>query len=59
MTLRVNIQNKEYPEGTTVYNVVGELRARDKADEVVMLGGHFDSWNAATGATDNGMAARR
>jgi len=51
--LRINIHNEFYPTGRTVYNVVGELPGTDKADEVVMNGGHFDSWNAATGATDN------
>jgi len=53
VTLRLNIKNQFYPEGRTVYNVVGELPGTDKADEVVMAGGHFDSWNPATGATDN------
>lgn len=53
VVMKVNIQNKFYPEGRTVYNVVGELPGTDKADEVVMAGGHFDSWNPATGATDN------
>jgi Zn-dependent M28 family amino/carboxypeptidase len=33
--------------------VTGELPGTDKADEVVMVGGHYDSWNPATGATDN------
>ena len=51
--LRINIHNEFYPTGRTVYNVVGELPGSDKADEVVMNGGHFDSWNPATGATDN------
>ena len=35
------------------FNVVGELPGTDKADEIVMLGAHFDSWHAGTGATDN------
>ncbi len=35
------------------FNVVGELPGTDKADEIVMLGAHFDSWHGATGATDN------
>jgi len=51
--LRLNIRSEFYPSGSTVYNVVGELPGTDKADEVVMNGGHFDSWNPATGATDN------
>ena len=36
-----------------MFNVVGEIRGTDKADEVVMIGAHFDSWHASTGATDN------
>lgn len=52
--LRINIHNQFYPSGRTVYNVIAELPGTDKADEVVMAGGHFDSWNAGTGATDNG-----
>lgn len=37
------------------YNVVGEIPGTDKdlKAELVMLGGHLDSWHAATGATDN------
>jgi carboxypeptidase Q len=53
VVLRIDIHNEFYPSGRTVYNVVGELPGTDKADEVVMNGGHFDSWNPATGATDN------
>ena len=55
VTLRINIQNKLYPEGATAYNVIAEIPGSDKNDEVVMLGGHFDSWHDATGATDNGI----
>ena len=57
VTLRVNIQNKEYPEGTTAYNAIGEIPGADKKDEIVMLGGHYDSWHDATGATDNGIGS--
>jgi hypothetical protein len=53
VVLKLNIHNEFYPNGRTVYNVVAELPGTDKADEVVMAGGHFDSWNPATGATDN------
>ncbi len=35
------------------YNTIAEIPGTDKADEVVMLGGHLDSWHAGTGATDN------
>ncbi|MCA1593931.1 MAG: M20/M25/M40 family metallo-hydrolase, partial [Acidobacteria bacterium] len=35
------------------YNTVAEIPGSDLKDEVVMLGGHMDSWHAGTGATDN------
>jgi carboxypeptidase Q len=57
VTLRINIQNKEYPEGSTAYNAIGEIPGSDKKDEIVMLGGHYDSWHDATGATDNGIGS--
>ncbi len=53
--LEFNIVNKTYPEGRTSYNAVAEIAGSDKKDEVVMLGGHLDSWHAATGATDNAI----
>lgn len=36
------------------YNTVAEIPGTDLKDEVVMLGGHMDSWHSGTGATDNG-----
>jgi carboxypeptidase Q len=36
------------------YNTVAEIPGSDLKDEVVMLGGHMDSWHGGTGATDNG-----
>ena len=53
--LEFNIVNQVYPEGRTSYNAVAEIPGTDKKDEVVMLGGHLDSWHAATGATDNAI----
>jgi carboxypeptidase Q len=55
--LEFNIVNRDYPEGKTTYNVVADIPGSDKADEIVMLGGHLDSWPAATGATDNATGA--
>ena len=55
VVLEFNIVNHVYPEGSTSYNTIGEIRGSDKADEVIMLGGHLDSWHAATGATDNAI----
>lgn len=53
--LEFNIVNRVYPEGRTAYNAIAELPGTDKKDEVVMLGGHLDSWHSATGATDNAI----
>jgi carboxypeptidase Q len=39
------------------FNVVGEIPGTTKADEAVMVGGHFDSWQGGTGATDNGTGS--
>lgn len=55
VTLEFDIRNRIIPEGTTSYNTVGEITGSDKKDEVIMLGGHLDSWHSATGATDNAI----
>ncbi len=51
--LEFDIRNKTVPEGTTAFNTVAEIVGTDKKDEVIMLGGHLDSWHSATGTTDN------
>ena len=53
--LEFDIVNRSYPEGRTSYNVIAEIPGDEDKDEVVMLGGHLDSWHAATGATDNAI----
>ena len=55
VVLEFDIVNRVYPEGKTSYNTIAEIPGSDKADEVIMLGGHLDSWHAATGATDNAI----
>jgi len=55
VTLEFDVVNRVYPEGTTSFNTIAEIPGTDKADEVIMLGGHLDSWHAATGATDNAI----
>ena len=52
VTIEADVRNTYHPN-PPMFNVVGEIRGTDKADEVVMLGAHFDSWHASTGATDN------
>lgn len=39
------------------FNIVGEIPGGSKKDQIVMIGGHFDSWHGATGATDNGTGS--
>lgn len=41
-------------EPVTGYNVIGELRGRERPDEVVLVGGHLDAWDLGTGAHDDG-----
>jgi len=58
--LRVNVQSQFYDEdGGNAYNVIAELPGSDPAlgDEVVMIGGHLDSWHTGVGATDNADGA--
>jgi hypothetical protein len=55
--LQFDILNQSFPKGKTAYNVVAEIPGSDKAGEVVMLGGHLDSWHSATGATDNAIGS--
>jgi hypothetical protein len=38
----------------TSYNVIGEITGRSKPHEVVVIGGHLDSWDLGTGAIDDG-----
>lgn len=53
--LEFDIRNRTEPSGVTSYNTVAEIVGTDKKDEVIMLGGHLDSWHSATGATDNAI----
>jgi acetylornithine deacetylase/succinyl-diaminopimelate desuccinylase-like protein len=53
VTIEADIKSTYYPN-PQVFNVVGEIPGTDKADEIVMLGGHLDTWHAATGAADDG-----
>jgi carboxypeptidase Q len=52
--LELDIRNKFYEDDPMQYDTIAEIPGTEKKDEVVMLGGHLDSWHAGTGATDNG-----
>ena len=51
--LRLKMEAKFLPDADS-FNVVGEIRGREKPDEVIVVGGHFDSWDVGTGSTDDG-----
>lgn len=53
VTLQFDIKNTFYDKDLDSFNIVGEIPGTDRADQVVMLGAHFDSWHSGTGATDN------
>ncbi len=51
--LQMDIDNKFFDDDPNGFNILAEIPGTDKADEVVMIGAHFDSWHAGAGATDN------
>ena len=53
VTLQMDIDNKFFDQDLDAFNIIAEIPGTDKADEVVMVGAHFDSWHGGTGATDN------
>jgi carboxypeptidase Q len=55
--LTFDIETEYQKEDQMGFNVIGEIPGASKPDEVVMVGGHFDSWQGGTGATDNGTGS--
>ena len=55
--IRADIANTLTRDSVLAYNTIGELRGTEAPDEVVLIGAHLDSWDLATGATDNGAGA--
>lgn len=51
--MEVQISAKFHDEDLNGYNIIAEIPGTDLKDEIVMVGGHFDSWHSGTGATDN------
>lgn len=51
--LEINISARYHDQDPMSHNVIAEIPGTDLRNEVVMLGAHFDSWHAGTGATDN------
>jgi hypothetical protein len=52
--LEIDVAVRWFEEDGKAYNTIADMPGSDLADEIVMLGGHLDSWHSGTGATDNG-----
>ena len=57
MKLSFDIKTKFDMSNTDSFNVIAEIPGTTKPNELVMVGGHFDSWHMGTGATDNGAGS--
>jgi acetylornithine deacetylase/succinyl-diaminopimelate desuccinylase-like protein len=57
VVVELNLQPSFNGKPVEVYNTVAEIRGTEKPDEVVIIGGHLDSWDLGTGATDNGTGS--
>jgi hypothetical protein len=56
VTVELNVDAKFHPETAerpNGFNIIADMPGTDLANEIVLIGGHFDSWHGATGATDN------
>ena len=51
--LRLRMEARFLPDADS-FNLIGEIRGRELPDEVVVVSGHFDSWDVGTGSTDDG-----
>jgi len=53
--VEIDIAARYHTDDLGSFNIVAEIPGTDLKDELVMLGGHFDSWHSGTGATDNAI----
>ena len=51
--IRLSLDSHTVPDAPA-WNVVGEVTGRDRPDQVIVIGGHLDSWDPGTGAIDDG-----
>jgi hypothetical protein len=51
--IRLSLESHTVPDAPA-WNIVGEAVGRDRPDEVIVIGGHLDSWDPGTGAIDDG-----
>lgn len=57
VTIELHARNRFINDTLDSFNILAELPGADKANEIVMLGAHFDSWHAGTGTTDNAVGS--
>jgi carboxypeptidase Q len=55
LKMEVDLKVKYHYDDPMSYNTIAEIPGTDLKDQIVMMGGHMDSWQAGTGATDNGV----
>ena len=53
VTIDLDFEATFTPDAVVEENVIAEIPGTDRADEIVILGAHFDSWHSGSGATDN------
>ena len=53
VTVHLEMEAHTLPDADSA-NVIGELPGREKPEEVVVIGGHLDSWDVGAGAQDDG-----
>ena len=53
VTVHLSMEAKTLPDADSA-NVIGEIPGREKPEEVVVIGGHIDSWDVGAGAQDDG-----
>lgn len=54
LSMRLTLTPRTLPDADS-FNVIADLPGTDKADEIVIVSGHLDSWDLATGANDDGV----
>jgi carboxypeptidase Q len=52
--IKINVQNRVTDGQVNSANVIGEIRGTQNPEQIVVVGGHLDSWDLASGSTDNG-----
>ena len=55
VTVRLRMEAHTLPDAPSA-NVIAEIRGRELPDEIVVMGGHYDSWDVGQGAHDDGAA---